>query len=88
MTVDELVQRTAQRLSAPELLSEDPLQEARELVAHALGILPAQLREHAREPVDAHQHGEFMRLLSRRLNRATRSSLRGWRPPWSCRSLP
>src|SRR3954467_3188250 len=66
MTVDELVRRPARRLSAPELVSENPLQEARELVAHALGTLPAQLGGPA--PVDPHVHGEFMRLLSRRLN--------------------
>ena len=34
MTVGELLQHTAARLAAPELLSEDPVQEARELVAH------------------------------------------------------
>ena len=38
MTVGELLQHTAARLAAPELLSEDPVQEARELVAHALGV--------------------------------------------------
>jgi len=68
MTVSELVQHTAKRLAAPELLSEDPQQEARELVAHALGVLPAQLPEHSPGPVDSSHHGEFMRLLSRRLN--------------------
>ena len=68
MTVAELLQRTAQRLAAPELLSEDPQQEARELVAHALGVLPAQLPGCAAEAVDSARHGEFMRLLSRRLN--------------------
>jgi release factor glutamine methyltransferase len=66
MTVGELVQHTAKRLSAPELLSEDPEQEARELVAHALGVLPAQLPKNG--AVDSGHHGEFMRLLSRRLN--------------------
>jgi release factor glutamine methyltransferase len=66
MNVGELVQHTAKRLSAPELLSEDPGQEARELVAHALGVLPAQLRDQS--VVDSSHHGEFMRLLSRRLN--------------------
>ena len=65
MTVGELVERTALRLSAPELLSEDPRQEARELVAHALGTVPAVLR--ATDAVDAHAHGEFIRLLARRL---------------------
>src|SRR5437868_5034480 len=68
MTVAELVERTAQRLAAPELLSEDPQQEARELVAHALGVLPAQLGRCAAESVGSGHHGEFMRLLSRRLN--------------------
>ena len=65
MTVGELLHHTAARLSAKELVSEDPRQEARELLAHALGILPAQLRPDA--PVAAPQHGEFLRLLSRRL---------------------
>jgi len=68
MTVGELVHHTALRLSAPELLSEDPGQEARELVAHALGMLPAALPDQASSCVDSRQHGEFMRLLSRRLN--------------------
>jgi release factor glutamine methyltransferase len=66
MTVGELVQHTAKRLSAPELLSEDPEQEARELVAYALGALPAELPE--TKAVESSHHGEFMRLLSRRLN--------------------
>ncbi|TMA89351.1 MAG: peptide chain release factor N(5)-glutamine methyltransferase [Deltaproteobacteria bacterium] len=68
MTVGELVHHTALRLSAPELLSEDPGQEARELVAHALGVLPAELPDQASNCVDSRQHGEFMRLLSRRLD--------------------
>jgi release factor glutamine methyltransferase len=65
MTVEELLQHTAQRLAAPELVSEDPRQEARELLAHALGTVPAKLR--GAEMVDPHAHGEFMRLLARRL---------------------
>jgi release factor glutamine methyltransferase len=68
MTVEELLHHTAHRLSAPEQLSEDPQQEARELLAHALGTLPAKLRERADHPVDPHEHGEFMRLLARRLS--------------------
>lgn len=66
MTVDELVQRTAQRLADPKLLSENPLQEARELVAHAMTTLPAFLVADA--AVDPHAHGMFLRLLARRLN--------------------
>ena len=65
MTVAELLQHTAQRLGAPELVSEDPQQEARELLAHALGSVPARLR--ADTGVDPHAHGEFIRLLARRL---------------------
>ncbi len=65
MTVAELLQHTAQRLAAPELVSEDPQQEARELLAHALGTVPARLR--ADTSVDPHAHGEFIRLLARRL---------------------
>jgi len=68
MTVGELLQHTAARLAAPELLSEDPVQEARELVAHALGVLPSDLPARALASVESAQHGEFMRLLSRRLN--------------------
>ncbi len=67
-TVEELLQRTRERLSAPELLSEDPHQEARELVAHALGIVPAQLPARMHQAITPAEHGEFMRLLSRRLN--------------------
>jgi HemK-like putative methylase len=68
MTVGELLQHTAARLAAPELLSEDPQQEARELVAHALAVLPRDLPSRMQATVDSDQHGEFMRLLSRRLN--------------------
>jgi len=68
MTVGELVQHTAKRLAAPELLSEDPQQEAQELVAHALGLLPAELPDRWQGVLDSVHHGEFMRLLSRRLN--------------------
>ena len=68
MTVGELVQHTAKRLAAPELLSEDPQQEAQELVAHALGVLPAELPDRWQGALDSVHHGKFMRLLSRRLN--------------------
>lgn len=66
-TVEELLHRTAERLAAPELVSEDPQQEARELVAHALGTVPAGLRGRLHDALDPQLHGEFMRLLSRRL---------------------
>jgi release factor glutamine methyltransferase len=66
-TVSDLLRRTAERLSAAELLSEDPQQEARELVAHALGTLPSELPARAQEALDPQAHGEFMRLLARRL---------------------
>jgi HemK-like putative methylase len=65
MTVGELLHHTTARLSARELLSEDPQQEARELVAHALATVPSRLEKDG--IVDAHAHGEFLRLLSRRL---------------------
>src|SRR5258706_3410554 len=68
MKVAELLKHTEGRLAAPEQLSEAPKQEARELVAHALGALPAELPKRENELVDAHIHGEFLRLLSRRLN--------------------
>jgi len=67
MTVGELLHHAALRLSAPELLSEDPRQEARELVAHALGVLPSDLAPRRGSTVDASHHGEFMRLFARRL---------------------
>jgi release factor glutamine methyltransferase len=67
-TVAELLDATTERMRAPELLSEDPSQEARELVAHALGVLPAQLGGMARERLDARAHGDFLRLLQRRLS--------------------
>jgi release factor glutamine methyltransferase len=67
-TIAELVEATTERMRAPELLSEDPRQEARELVAHALGILPAQLESCAQEHLDARAHGDFLRLLERRLS--------------------
>ena len=67
-TVAELLDAATERMRAPELLSEDPAQEARELVAHALGVLPAQLGGMARERLDARAHGDFLRLLQRRLS--------------------
>jgi len=66
-TVSELLEATTERMRAPQLLSEDPAQEARELLAHALGVLPAQLPAMARERFDARGHGAFLRLLQRRL---------------------
>jgi release factor glutamine methyltransferase len=67
-TVRELLEATVERMRAPELLSEDPRQEARELVAHALGILPGQLESCAQEHLDARAHGDFLRILQRRLS--------------------
>ena len=55
MSVGELLHHAALRLAAPELLSEDPRQEARELVAHALGVVPAELGTRMESPVDATQ---------------------------------
>ena len=66
-SVGELIAATTERMRAPELLSEDPRQEARELVAHALGVLPAQLEGMGTERLDARAHGDFLRLLQRRL---------------------
>jgi release factor glutamine methyltransferase len=68
MRVGELLKHTEARLAAPEQLSEDPRQEARELLAHAMAILPAELPKHENEIVEPHVHNEFLRLLSRRLN--------------------
>jgi release factor glutamine methyltransferase len=67
-SVAELLEAATERMRAPELLSEDPAQEARELVAHALGVLPAQLPAMALERLDARSHGDFLRLLQRRLS--------------------
>ena len=67
-TVAELLEATTERMRAPELLSEDPAQEARELVAHALSVLPAQLAEMSAERFDPCGHGAFLRLLQRRLS--------------------
>jgi release factor glutamine methyltransferase len=66
-TVAELIDATTERMRAPELLSEDPTQEARELVAHALGTLPAELGRQSSERLDPRAHGEFLRILQRRL---------------------
>jgi hypothetical protein len=66
MNVHELIERTAARLAAPELLSEDPRHEALELIAHALGLEPRQLDE--KSPILAHGHDAFLELLSRRLS--------------------
>jgi release factor glutamine methyltransferase len=66
-SVGELIAATTERMRAPELLSEDPRQEAYELVAHALGVLPAQLAGMRSERLDARAHGDFLRLLHRRL---------------------
>jgi HemK-like putative methylase len=65
VTAGELLQHTRERLADPRQLSEDPLTEARELLAHALHILPRQIDP--QQKIDEHVHGEFMRLLDRRL---------------------
>jgi release factor glutamine methyltransferase len=66
-TVGELLEATTERMRAPELLSEDPRTEARELVAFALGVLPAQLEARKNQHLGVREHGEFLRLLERRL---------------------
>jgi release factor glutamine methyltransferase len=67
-SIGELVDATTERMRAPELLSEDPRTEARELVAFALGILPAELDAHRSQRVGLREHGEFLRLVERRLS--------------------
>ena len=67
-TVGELLEHTAERLAVPELLSEDPEHESRELLAHALGVLPKALTARRGELASAQVHGELMRLLARRLS--------------------
>lgn len=66
-TIGELVRHTRDRLAAPELLSEDPQMEARELVAFALGVLPEELEARASRRLDARTHDAFLGLLARRL---------------------
>jgi release factor glutamine methyltransferase len=67
VTVAELIRRTAERLAAPELVSEDAQMEARELIAHALEVLPKDLPARASEVLDARTHDVFLGLLARRL---------------------
>jgi release factor glutamine methyltransferase len=67
MIAAELLRQTAARLAAPELVSEDPRSEARELLAHALGILPEQLGDRLQQPVAAQIQTAFAGLLQRRL---------------------
>ena len=62
-----LLARTAERLSAPEMHSEGPMWEARELVAHALGSLPAQLEDQLEHRLHAEERRRFDQLLARRL---------------------
>ena len=66
-SVDEVLHAVTERMRPPELLSEDPATEASELVAHALGVLPAQLFARGQHPMNVHQRGELLRLLARRL---------------------
>src|SRR5256714_4556753 len=66
-SVGELLDATTERMRAPELLSEDPRTEARELVAFALGALPAHLEGRKNQHLSAREHGEFLRILERRL---------------------
>src|SRR5207244_9848939 len=76
-TVAELIRRTAERLAAPELVSEDPVMEARELIAHALGMLPRDLPRKHDDVLDARSHDAFLGLLSRRLPPQPTGSLGG-----------
>jgi release factor glutamine methyltransferase len=66
-TVAALVEAVTGQMRAPELLSEDPRHEAGELVAHALGILPAQLAARLHDRAGTRARDELRRLLSRRL---------------------
>ena len=65
MTAAELMEEAARRLAAPEQLSEDPQTEARELLAHALGVVPRELP--LREAVPEGALSRFDGLLARRL---------------------
>ena len=66
-SVGELLEATTDRMRAPELLSEDPRTEARELLAFALAVLPVQLETRKNQHLGVREHGEFLRLLQRRL---------------------
>jgi len=66
-SIGELIEATTERMRATELLSEDPRQEARELVAFALGTVPAQLEGRKNQHLSVREHGEFLRVLHRRL---------------------
>jgi release factor glutamine methyltransferase len=65
VTAAQLLEAAIVRLADPAQLSEDPNTEARELLSHALGILPRQLR--ADESVAPAAAAQFERLLARRL---------------------
>ncbi|HEY2031671.1 MAG TPA: HemK/PrmC family methyltransferase [Myxococcales bacterium] len=64
-TANELLGQAVARLADPAQLSEDPSTEARELLAHALGILPRQLRSN--DEISPPAAAQFERLLARRL---------------------
>jgi release factor glutamine methyltransferase len=66
-TVAALLEAVTVQMRAPELLSEDARHEAGELVAHALGILPAQLPARLNDRAGPPVRDELRRLLSRRL---------------------
>ena len=66
-TVRSILDRTAKRLSAPELLSEGPMVEARELLAFALGVFPAQLDARLEARPSSDERARFDDLLRRRL---------------------
>jgi HemK-like putative methylase len=68
MTAAEALHGAVARLSVPEQFSEDPATEARELLAHALGLAPAQLEDHLRQAVPEDIQDRFEGLLRRRLN--------------------
>jgi release factor glutamine methyltransferase len=67
MTAAEVLQDAAARLSVPEQFSEDPQTEARELLAHALDLPPAQLGDRLRQPLPEGAQVKFEGLLQRRL---------------------
>jgi release factor glutamine methyltransferase len=66
-TVRSLLQRTAQRMAAPELRSEGPEMEARELLAFALGAVPAALDARLDQRVAPEQRQLLDELVKRRL---------------------
>jgi len=73
----EIMQEAAQRLRAAGV--ENPLRDARLLLAHALGIEPVDVILRETDHVDAAGLAAFEALVQRRLRHEPVSRIRGWR---------